>query len=235
MEVTAQDIAGIFANVKLVSSATTTNDGGTRVLQDEINNFLPSDFLSSEGSRAIKFGQRVRIASGFADPDVHPGTVYEWMGADATVDLNDPTHSYTESLVAGHRDAADPATINFSVPGGDHGRARGDQHLRSLVESYITGDCHRRRAARHRRARHGDDDARAGPPLRLRRQHDNGAGIDRQQRRSPPTSPEQRQRSSSRATSPHRAGAIALDATNASVLTADTESTTVSAGTRSAC
>ena len=60
--VQASDSAGIFANIKLVSSSTVTNDGGLGVLQSEINNFIPADFLSSEGVRAIDFGQRVRIA-----------------------------------------------------------------------------------------------------------------------------------------------------------------------------
>ncbi|MEA2197211.1 MAG: mucin9, partial [Solirubrobacteraceae bacterium] len=97
--ITAADAAGVFADVKMVSSSITTNDGGARVLQDEINNFQPADFLSSEGPRAIKFGQTVRLAPGYANGGT-AGGIYEWMGPDApagvTVDLSNPDHPYTD-------------------------------------------------------------------------------------------------------------------------------------------
>ena len=35
------------------------------MLQGEIDNFVPADFLSSEGSRTLEFGDRVRLASGY--------------------------------------------------------------------------------------------------------------------------------------------------------------------------
>ena len=68
--VQATDSAGIHSNVKIVSSSVTTNTGGTAVLQDQINKFLPADYLSSEGERHDAFGDRVRVA---ADYDSGPG------------------------------------------------------------------------------------------------------------------------------------------------------------------
>ena len=61
--VTASDSGAIFANVKVVGSSSTTNDGGASVAQTEANNFIPADFLSSEGLRTLPFGDRVRIAA----------------------------------------------------------------------------------------------------------------------------------------------------------------------------
>ena len=63
VSVTASDSGAIFANVKVVSSSSTTNDGGASVAQKEANNFIPADFLSSEGERTLAFGDRVRIAA----------------------------------------------------------------------------------------------------------------------------------------------------------------------------
>ncbi|MDA8435110.1 MAG: hypothetical protein M0Z98_03915, partial [Actinomycetales bacterium] len=66
--VTAWDDAGIYANVKIVSSSITTNNGGAGILQGEINNFVPADYLSSEGTRTLKFGDRVRLGTDFGAP-----------------------------------------------------------------------------------------------------------------------------------------------------------------------
>ena len=46
----------------MVSSSVTSNDGGVGVLQSEINNSVPFQYLNTEGLRAPKFGERVRIA-----------------------------------------------------------------------------------------------------------------------------------------------------------------------------
>ena len=67
--VDASDDAGIYANVKIVSSSITTNNGGASVLQNEINNFVPADFLSSEGERTLAFGDRVRLAPDYGSAD----------------------------------------------------------------------------------------------------------------------------------------------------------------------
>ncbi|HEY3483844.1 MAG TPA: hypothetical protein VGK49_00615, partial [Ilumatobacteraceae bacterium] len=65
----AEDASGIFANVKMVSSSVTTNDGGVGVLQSEITNFVPFQYLNTEGLRAPKFGERVRIAPDSIESD----------------------------------------------------------------------------------------------------------------------------------------------------------------------
>ncbi len=49
--VTASDEASIHANIKVVASSITTNNGGTAVLQQEINNFKgAADFLTTDGA-----------------------------------------------------------------------------------------------------------------------------------------------------------------------------------------
>ena len=65
----ARDNAGIYANSKLVSSSITTNDGGAAVLQETINDFVPADYVSSEGVRDIRFGERVRLADDYGAAD----------------------------------------------------------------------------------------------------------------------------------------------------------------------
>ena len=91
--ISAKDEAGVFADVKMVSSSITTNDGGARVLQDEINNFQPADFLSSEGTRyRSASARRSRLASRRHRLGGSNGSVYEWMGPDGTsINLSDPT------------------------------------------------------------------------------------------------------------------------------------------------
>ncbi|HEY3484643.1 MAG TPA: hypothetical protein VGK49_04625, partial [Ilumatobacteraceae bacterium] len=95
--VTATDAAGIFSNIKVVSSSITTNDGGTRVLQDEVNNFLRADYLSTEtASTGLAFGDRVRIAADQATDEVRRGTVYQWMGDDVAGPVDLTTQVYTD-------------------------------------------------------------------------------------------------------------------------------------------
>jgi hypothetical protein len=65
LTITAEDNAGIYANAKIVSSSITTNDGGAAAIQETIDDLVPADFLSSEGSRQIEFGDRVRIADDY--------------------------------------------------------------------------------------------------------------------------------------------------------------------------
>ncbi len=78
--IAAADDAGVFANVLIVSSSITSNDGGAAVLQQEINALTGADYRSSEGVRTIKLRQRVKAAD---------GKVYEYMGVDGDVDLSD--------------------------------------------------------------------------------------------------------------------------------------------------
>jgi len=69
LEIYARDNAGIYANSKLVASSITTNDGGAAVLQESINDFIPADYVSSEGVRDIRFGERVRLADDYGAAD----------------------------------------------------------------------------------------------------------------------------------------------------------------------
>ena len=78
--VAAADNAELNANVKLVSSSITTNDGGASVLNEQLSDVLSVDFVSTEGVRDLVFGDRVRLADDHvAGGDA--GSVYEYMGA----------------------------------------------------------------------------------------------------------------------------------------------------------
>ena len=67
--VSATDSSGIYANIKLVTSSTTTNDGGLSVLQQSITGAIPSDFSTSEGERVLLFGNTVKIADDYDTED----------------------------------------------------------------------------------------------------------------------------------------------------------------------
>jgi hypothetical protein len=70
VSVNAEDEAGVYSNIKIVSSSITTNDGGTPVLQNELDNFVTADFISTETAPSLAFGDRVRIAADQATDDV---------------------------------------------------------------------------------------------------------------------------------------------------------------------
>ncbi|MCO6459637.1 MAG: hypothetical protein J5I93_30345, partial [Pirellulaceae bacterium] len=80
LTVTAEDETGLFANVKLVSSSITTNDGGAKVLNEALADALPVRFVSSEGQRNLKFGDRVRLADNHSGGG-NAGSIYEYLGA----------------------------------------------------------------------------------------------------------------------------------------------------------
>ena len=81
--ITASDNAGIYANVKLVSSSISTNDGGASILDEVAADVLPVDFASSEGERQLEFGDRVRLADDY-EAGGTPGGIYVYMGAAET-------------------------------------------------------------------------------------------------------------------------------------------------------
>ncbi|MCP3939418.1 MAG: hypothetical protein GY708_29070, partial [Actinomycetia bacterium] len=89
--VEATDEAGVYSNSKLVSSSTTTNDGGASVAQETISDFLDADHESGD-TVMLKFGDRVRLDDSYGAEGV-PGGVYEYLGID---DYN-PTTSTTDS------------------------------------------------------------------------------------------------------------------------------------------
>ena len=67
--VEARDSAAIWANVTVVASSTTFNTGGMNVAQQELNNFVPADYSTVEGTRTLNFGDTVRIAKDFIPED----------------------------------------------------------------------------------------------------------------------------------------------------------------------
>jgi len=46
--VSADDMAELYSNVKIVTSSITTNDGGAAVLGETVNDFVPSDYETRE-------------------------------------------------------------------------------------------------------------------------------------------------------------------------------------------
>ena len=158
--VTASDEAGIYSNVKIVSSSITTNDGGTAVLQEEINHFVDADYSSTEFASNLTLGQRVRIAEAQATDGVKKGAVYQWMGEDGPQDL--ATQDYTDlgfwkpvgetSLV--------PQGLNFTQSASAGvGGAIVLNDVNSSVAASVT-NAHSHRCERRRRRLGGRDDHR---------------------------------------------------------------------------
>ena len=159
--VAASDEAGIYSNVKIVSSSITTNDGGTAVLQDEINNFLDADYSSTEFASNLKLGQRVRIAAAQATADVKKGAIYEWMGEDGPQNL--ATQDYTDlSFWKPVRDAPRPAGRQLhAVRLGRRRRRVVLNDVNSSVAASIRTGRRDRRLGVRRGRRGGDDPATA--------------------------------------------------------------------------
>jgi hypothetical protein len=87
LTVSSMDAASINSNTKLVASSTTTNDGGAAVLNETIGDLLPSDFVTTDGSQQILFGQKVRLPDGYMNGG-NGGTVYKYLGTTQTLDLS---------------------------------------------------------------------------------------------------------------------------------------------------
>ena len=68
-DVIAEDAAGIFANVKMVSSSVTSNDGGVGIAQDYITNAVDFQYQQHRG-RPV----RRSSASGYASPPARSST-----------------------------------------------------------------------------------------------------------------------------------------------------------------
>ena len=147
--VTASDEAGIYSNVKIVSSSITTNDGGTAVLQDEINNFVDADYSSTEFASNLTLGQRVRIADAQATDGVKKGAVYEWMGEDGPQDLTTP--GLHRPRASGSRSARRPSCRRASTSRSRDSAGVGGAIVLNDVNSSVAASITRR--ARHRRPR----------------------------------------------------------------------------------
>jgi hypothetical protein len=82
---TQPDAAGIFSNAKLVSSSVTSNTGGVDVATRAINllDERPFDYLTTDGTQTLNFGDVVRIAATH-DGTGKQGGYYRFMGVDGT-------------------------------------------------------------------------------------------------------------------------------------------------------
>ena len=93
LTVFAEDISGIFSNTKMVSSTMTTNDGGVSIIDETVKDRVYADYSSSDGSKLITFGKRVRLDDAYENGG-NPGSVYTYMGTQNTLDLS--TEDYTD-------------------------------------------------------------------------------------------------------------------------------------------
>ena len=82
LTVSAEDNSEFYANVKMVSSSITTNDGGVSVITGIVDDVIPADFSTDETNVDIKFGERVRLSADYANGG-NGGSVYQFMGTDA--------------------------------------------------------------------------------------------------------------------------------------------------------
>ena len=99
VSITAKDAAGIYANTKLVSSSTTTNDGGTSILNETIGDVIPADFLSGDGWQTLKFGDKVRLADDYPGDGTgqgNAGRVYTYLGPDGAAAIDLGNADYTD-------------------------------------------------------------------------------------------------------------------------------------------
>ncbi len=89
LSVDASDTAGIFSNVKLVSSSTVTNDGGAGILQTEFNALTPATWSTTANSdgvhpgdtvdtvnRTLAFGDTVKLGNGSDGGPVYDAPTY---------------------------------------------------------------------------------------------------------------------------------------------------------------
>ena len=121
LDVKGQDAAGIFSNVKMVSSSVTSNDGGVGVLQSEINNFVSFQYLNTEGLRAPKFGERVRIAPGSIVVDFSSDDGSQTIANGNKVQLSDDYGSYRLTSKSGKRLLVTGDNIKFEAGYGTGG------------------------------------------------------------------------------------------------------------------
>ncbi|MBT7081754.1 MAG: hypothetical protein HN929_09860, partial [Chloroflexi bacterium] len=99
LSVTAKDEAGVYSNVKLVSSSVTTNDGGMSVLTNSVRGaegIAQTDFYSSDGSQPVEFGDIVKLAGDYGGEDKDkgtPGSLYKYLGTAKNIDLSNTDYS----------------------------------------------------------------------------------------------------------------------------------------------
>ncbi|MDP2084434.1 MAG: LEPR-XLL domain-containing protein, partial [Gemmobacter sp.] len=86
IRIEATDSQAIYSNVKLVSSSTTSNDGGAGLF-NEVQRRLRADHTSTETAEMLRFGDLVFVTSGHTAGGT-VGGLYRYLGQDAaSVDL----------------------------------------------------------------------------------------------------------------------------------------------------
>ncbi|MBC8508638.1 MAG: hypothetical protein H8D34_27585, partial [Chloroflexi bacterium] len=113
VRVSAQDDSGIHSNVKIVSSAVTTNDGGTAVLDAAIGNLMPADFTTGDGTQEIDFGEKVRLSDDYAGGG-DPNGIYTYMGTTTTLDLGSVNYANLDYWKEAVDTQLIPEGVNFS-------------------------------------------------------------------------------------------------------------------------
>ena len=84
----ASDDAAIDAHTTLYASVSPTNDAGAGILNKLAGALLDDyQFTSHSGTRLVHFGDKVRTDD---------GTVYQYMGEDATLDLDEAAQDYSD-------------------------------------------------------------------------------------------------------------------------------------------
>ena len=83
VSVVARDDILAFANTKLTSDSSTSNDGGAAVFQETLNDLTPADWVATDDAQSVflQHGQLVRLSDDFSGAG-EAGKVYVWMGDD---------------------------------------------------------------------------------------------------------------------------------------------------------
>ena len=97
VNISAQDNAGVYSNIKVVADSVTTNDGGASAIQETINDLQSVDYdtgnplfdVSAGGTKVqLQFGDKVRLSDSYDTSLGQPGSVYRYMGADIALPLD---------------------------------------------------------------------------------------------------------------------------------------------------
>ncbi|MEW5797300.1 MAG: hypothetical protein AB1772_13220, partial [Candidatus Zixiibacteriota bacterium] len=110
----ALDNSGVYSNVKLVSSSVTTNDGGVGVAQETLNDFIPADFKTSEGSVKIEFGDKVRLADNYGAPSYTTDDGVHAVGVGTRIKVADGYDSARFTTDSGRRLVLTGDTVQIS-------------------------------------------------------------------------------------------------------------------------
>ncbi|MGB0732649.1 MAG: beta strand repeat-containing protein, partial [Pontibacterium sp.] len=140
LDVLALDNAGIYANTKMVSSSTTTNDGGAVLIDETLGDVASARYQTSDGEKTLEFGDKVRTPDDYANGG-SPSAVYRYLGTTgdvvdlATADYSDLGY-WQEVLATKFIPQGNNLTDSDAI-------AHGGQVVRNAVtaysESYLKG------------------------------------------------------------------------------------------------